>query len=195
MPKEIFLFMGAVIGALAAYITAKATGNKQLEIAKLNAQKEITLQENMLHDERIKSEVSLEREKLESLHIILSKIALENSQTMSHIQSDSNTEIESFRERYLDNCSRLHQARAIVDIYYPDMSESVREIYGKANVFWGHQEAVIRINIKENPKGWNSNLSEVLKAGDEIAGNVKQLQYNISSCSKELNKVLHRTSR
>lgn len=195
MPKEMYIFLGAIVGALAAYITARVTSSRQLEIAQLNAQKELKLQEELFFDERLKSEVSLERSKLEILHIILSKIALENSQTMSFIQSDSNMKLEVFRERYLDNCSRLHEAKAIVDIYYPEMSESVRNIYGQSNIFWGFQEGVLRTDIKKNESGYQSNLANVLKAGDEIAGDVKKLQYKIMYRSEELYKALRRTSR
>lgn len=82
MPKEMYILLGAIVGAMAAYVTARTTGKKQLEIAQLNADKELKLQENLLFDERLTSEVALERTKLETLHVILSKIALENSQTM-----------------------------------------------------------------------------------------------------------------
>ncbi|MCH2177021.1 MAG: hypothetical protein MK193_14965 [Lentisphaeria bacterium] len=101
MSKELYIFLGAIVGALAAYRTARVTGNKQLEIAKLNANKELQLQENLLVDERVKAEVIIERNKLETLHIILSQIALETSLTMSFIQSDSNMELKEFRTRYL----------------------------------------------------------------------------------------------
>lgn len=88
MPKETYIFLGALVGAVAAYITAKITGNNQILITQKNADKDVLLQDKKLFDERVKSEISLEREKLEKLHIILSTIALENSQTMSYIQSD-----------------------------------------------------------------------------------------------------------
>lgn len=99
-------------------------------------------------------------------------------------------QLDEFRTRYIENCSRLHEARAIVDIYYPEMSDSVRDIYGQSNIFWGYQEGVLRTDIKENKLGYESNLSSVLKAGEEIAGDVRQLQYNITQRSEELNKAL-----
>ncbi len=195
MPKEMYIFLGAMVGALAAYITARVTSNKQLEIAQLNAQKELKLQEELFFVERLKSEVTLERNKLEILHMILSKIALENSLTMSFIQSDSNMELEIFRERYLENCYRLHKAKAIVDIYYPEMSESVSRIYGQSNIFWGYQEGVLRTDIKKNKSVYQYNLDNVLKAGNEIAIDVKNLQYKIIHCSEKLNTALHRKTR
>ena len=81
MPKEMYIFLGAIVGALAAYITARITGRNQIRIAEIGANKDIQLQEERLFDDRVKSEVYLEREKLEKLHIILSTIELENSLT------------------------------------------------------------------------------------------------------------------
>ncbi|MEF3075285.1 hypothetical protein V2P20_09625 [Methylobacter sp. Wu1] len=51
MPKEIYIFLGAVIGALAAYITARVTGRNQIRIAEINANKDIRLQDEKLLDD------------------------------------------------------------------------------------------------------------------------------------------------
>lgn len=195
MPKEMYIFLGGVVGALAAYITARITGRNQIRIAEIGAQKDIQLQEDRLLDERIKSEVKLEREKLETLHMILSKISLENSQTMSYIQSDSNMLVSEYRARYLENCARLHEAQAISDIYYPQMSEALGHIYGQTNIFWGSQEGVLLTDIKENNEGWNNHLQEALKASKEISTQVNSLQGKITKRSEELNNALRRLSR
>ncbi|WP_226649555.1 hypothetical protein [Microbulbifer variabilis] len=194
MPKEAYIFLGALVTALIGILVARYTGGVQLRIAKNNSEKDIKLQLDRLADERLRDEVSLERDKLEKLHKILSVIAFENSQTMSYIQS-SETELSDFRKRYIENCDRLHDALAITDLYYPDMSESIREIFGQANCFWGYQEGVIQIDIKTNEQGWQSNLSKVLDAGGAINERVKSLQYQIAERGKELNEALQRTSR
>ena len=193
MPKEMFIFWGAVVGALAAYITARITGRNQIKIAEIGAQKDIALQEDRLLDERIRSEVALEREKLAALHMILSKIALENSQTMSYIQSDSGTSVAEYRARYLENCARLHEAQAISGIYYPEISESLDLIYGQSNMFWGSQEGVLRTDIKENNEDWSAHFQEALNASKDISNHVRTLQWKITERSKELNNALHRT--
>lgn len=193
MPKEIYIVLGAVIGAIAAYITARITIKNQVRIAELNVEKDLRLQNDRLFDERLKAEVAKEREELKKLHLILSRVALETSQTMSYIQSDNNMKLNEFRERYLENCHRLHEAQAISDIFYPEMSESIREIYSQSNIFWGHQEGVLRTDIKENRQGWQSNLDEVLKSGKEVSNRSRNLQHQISKRSKELNNALHLT--
>ena len=195
MPKEMLIFLGAVIGALAAYVTARVTGRNQIEIAEISTRRDIKLQEDRLLDERIKSEVMLEREKLEFLHVILSKVEWENSQTMSYIQSDSDMSIAEYRARYLENCARLHEAQAISDIYYPEMSKSIRLIYSQSNMFWGRQEGMLRTDIQKNIEIWSAHLQEALKSSREISSHTQKLQQEISNRSEELNKALYRTNR
>lgn len=186
MSTEVTLLLGVIIGGITAYITAKVTTGTQMRIASINAEKDITLQRNMLHEERTKNGLLIEREKLDLLHRTLSRIELENSQTMSYIQSDSNLGIEGFRLRYLDNCERLHEAMSIADIYYPKMSSKLRQIYAQSNIFWGNQENLLRTDISNNRQGWQSLLSKVLEASDTISKLTDQLKTEISDRAQEL---------
>jgi hypothetical protein len=194
VPKEAYIFLGVLVTTFVGFVVAHYTSGIQLKIAKDNSEKDIKLQFDRLADERLKDEVSLERAKLEKLHKTLSVISFENSQTMSYIQS-SETELSDFRKRYIENCDRLHDALAITDLYYPEMTDPIQKIFGEANCFWGYQEGVIRTDIKTNEQGWQSNLSKVLDAGAEINKHVKSLQHQIAERGKELNKALQRTSR
>ena len=190
LPKEMYIFLGAVIGAVAAYITTKITVRNQVRIAEINAHKDVVLQSDRLMHERVRAEVALEREELRKMHVILSKISLETSLTMSYIQSDNNMGLHEFRERYMETCYRLHEAKAISDIYYPEMSGSVYKVYGQANVFWGHQESVLRTDIKDNRDVWEASLSKVIQTGNEISSYSCALQEKISTRGKELKNAL-----
>jgi hypothetical protein len=190
MDKELYVFLGAGLGALFAYVSAVIGARTQREVAQLNANKDITLQRDRLSEDRRKNELAVERGKLDALHRILSRIALENSQTMSHMQSSANLAVEDFRARYLENCDRLHEALAIVDIYYPEMRGPIRDIYGQSNVFWGYQENLLQTDIQTNPAGWNSHLSAVLKAGQAIGERAWQLQTDISHRAQQLSECL-----
>lgn len=194
MPNEIYILAGAGVGAAAAYITAKITTASQLNIARLNANKDIRLQEDRLFDERLKNELLTERGKLDVLHRTLSRIELENSQTMSYMQSEAKLGIEDFRQRYLENCDRLHESMAIVDIYYPRMSESLQKIYGQMNIFWGSQENLLRTDIRTNKEGWNLLLSQVLDASKEIGKCTRQLKDEIAGHAKELSKNISKST-
>ncbi|GGW97907.1 hypothetical protein [Alteromonas halophila] len=194
MSKELYLFLGALVTALIGLLVARFTSGVQLKIAEGNSDKDVQLQEARLADERLKSEVALERNKLETLHKILSVISFENSQTMSYIQS-SEINLFDFRKRYIENCDRLHDALAITDLYYPGMSKSIRDIFAEANSFWGYQEGVIQTDITENEQGWQSNMSKVLNAGHAINKHVRSFQFQIAEHGKDLKRTLNLTSR
>lgn len=190
MQNEIYIVAGAVVTALAAFVTAKITTGIQLDIARLNAEKDVKLQKDRLCDDRLRNELVLEREKLDVLHRTLSRIQLENSQTMSYFQSQSNMDVESFRVRYLDNCERFHESMAIVDIYYPNMREDLYHIYGQMNIFWGNQENLLRTDIKVNPDGWGSLLLKVLDAGEEIGKRTRNLKSEIADRARKLKEKI-----
>lgn len=190
MDQTLPIFLGAAIGALGAYITTRVTTKNQLNIAHINAEKDIILQKGRLKDEREKNEISLKRTKLDILHRTLSKISLENSLTMSYMQSDEKWNVSDFRKRYLENCDRLHAAMAISDIYYPQMSTSLKRIYDQTNIFWGYQENLLRTDIKTNKIAWQENLSNVLKAGSEIEEKSLKIKEDIIEQSKHLSKII-----
>ena len=189
MSEAMYIFLGAIVTAFVSFKVTKYASGIQLKIAKENSEKDLKLQSYRLANERITNEISLEREKLEKLHKILSVISFDNSQTMSHIHS-SEDELSNFRKKYIENCDILHDALAIADLYCPDMSGPIREIFGHANCFWGYQEGVMQIDKKMNEKGWNFNMSKVLDADSEIKKRVKHLQYRIAERGIELNKAL-----
>lgn len=190
LSKEMYIFFGAVIGAVAAYITTKITVRNQVKIAEINAHKDIVLQSDRLLHERVRAEVTLEREELRRMHVILSRVSLETSLTMSYIQAENNMGLHEFRERYLESCYRLHEVKAISDIYYPEMSDSVCKVYGQTNVFWGHQESVLRTDIKDNRDVWEASLSKVIQTGNDISIYSRALQEKISARGKELKNAL-----
>ena len=149
MERELVILITVLIAALAAYITAKVTSRNQLRIAEVAAKKDLEIHLSSILDAREQKEIALLRKKLESLHNTLSKVALENSKTVSFIQSDANIPIDNFRSRYLENCELFHKAQSIAAIYYPEMATRLNEIYSASNVFWGHQEGVLQIDIKD----------------------------------------------
>lgn len=189
LPNGLYVVLGGLVTALAAYGAARFTSGTQLKITRENSYKDLTLQAERLADERLIKEVDLERQNLKNLHCILSLISLENSQTMSYFQS-SDVEISTFRERYIQNCHRLHEAMAITDLYYPALSSAVNDIYGQTSIFWGYQEDLMRMNIKENSEGWHSALSRILEAGNKIEILKNNLHQAISKQGKFLSNKM-----
>ena len=194
MEKELYILVSVLLGAIAAYVTARVTSSNQLKIATISSDKELSIQKNIFREERLKSEVSLGRTKLEELHIILSQVNLENSQTVSYIQSDGKMSLSSFRQRYLESCDRLHIAGAIASLYYPEMTERIEEVYGQTNIFWGFQERILSADIKENKSSWQASLQEISGASEKISKRVSILQDEITQRGKILNNAINSDS-
>jgi hypothetical protein len=185
--------IAALVAATISFITTIITTRSTVNIARTNANKDIRLQNEKLFEEKFKAEVSFQRQKLEDLHIILSKISLENSQTVSHMDFTAKLEIPIFRERYLSNCERLHKAIAIVDIYYPEISLAIRSIYDQTNIFWGYQEQLLGTDINKEKDKWKINYESILEASSEIKDQVKKAQELISNKGQVLNDLILRT--
>ncbi len=185
-----YIFLGAIGAALISYFGQSLNSRNQLKIAEKNLEQHLRLQDEKMAGERLVKEVELEREKLEQLHVVLSLVAFENSQTMSYMQSGSETSLDEFRSRFIANTVRLHEAEAIAEIYYPEMLERLKVIYGEANKFWGYQEQLIQTNIKENRSGWESALYKVQDSGTKIYSHVKDLKSDIAMRGKLLKQEM-----
>ncbi|MDK9772688.1 hypothetical protein [Vibrio sp. B181a] len=190
MEKEMYIFLGAIGAALISYFAQSLNSRNQIKIAEKNLEQHLRLQDEKMAGERLIKEVELERNKLEQLHVVLSLLAFENSQTMSYMQSGSETDLDKFRSRYIDNTIRLHEAEAIAEIYYPEMLERLKVIYSEANKFWGYQEQLIQTDIKENRSGWESALYKVQESGTKIYSHVKDLKADIAKRGKLLKQEM-----
>lgn len=124
----------AVISLITAFVAARIAGTYQVKVANINASRDIQIQRDRIWEERSRAALAAHLERLQALHITLSEINLENSLTMSYIQSDANMEVSVFRERYFRNCEKLHNAQAMVGIFYPDMADKLGKIYGLTNL-------------------------------------------------------------
>lgn len=186
MPTDVSVLISTFGSAVIGFLAARFTSGVQLRIARDNSEKDILLLEHRLLDESQRLEAALEREKLELLHKLLSKASFETGQTMSFLQNKEK-DVAKFRARHFENCARIHEALAISDLYYPDMSDSIRRIYGQADCFWGSQENLMDTDIQENKEGWYSHLEKVLEAGGTIKRLVSDLHGQIRNRGRAIN--------
>lgn len=185
---ENYILIAAVISFLGALIVAIITVKNQFYISREQISKDLMIQERQLLNERIKYEFAVERENLKKLHLVLSKIAIENSLTVSYIQTSSNMSSDYFSNRYLENWQHLKEAKAIADIYYQDIRREIKELEGQMSCFWGSQKSLLETSSSENRTSWNGYLSEVEKMGRAISANVESIQYFISERGKSISK-------
>jgi hypothetical protein len=75
----------------------------------------------------------------------------------------------------------MHEALAIIDMNFPDMFDTIREIYGLTNVYWGYQEQMLKTDLyNTNKKNWEYCSKEVLDASKQINSLVTKLQRKLS---------------
>lgn len=190
MDNSFAALIGGLAGSTITLISSWILSVTQRRVAAINAEKDLTIHNNKILADRLTSEVAYQREKLERLHCILSRIAFENSQTTSSMDSSDALEPRVFRQRYRDNTVLMHEAKAIIDMHYPQMSDAMNDIYGGANVFWGYQDGVLRININENRTAWVACFQKVVETAKEINSKVFHMQSEIARCAEALNHSL-----
>lgn len=190
MDNSLAALVGGVVGSSLTLLSSWILSVTQRRVAAINAEKDLTIHSNKILADRLTAEVAFQRDKLERLHCILSRIAFENSQTTSIMDSSDELEPRVFRQRYRDNTLLMHEAKAIIDMHFPLLSEPMNHLYAGANLFWGHQEGVLRINIKENRGGWTACLEKVKEAADKINFNVFHMQSEIAHRAGALSRSL-----
>jgi len=186
MDTGAYALLGVLFGVAATCIAAVITGKFNLRITRANAEKEFQIQEKALAFERSRAKESLERERLESLHKILSKINRENSLATSYIQSDQNMEPREYHAVYDRNCSLVDEASVLADLYYPEFKDSIDVIVSEASKFWGNQQALLKIDIKKDPKSYKSRQAAIIEVAEKIRQVVDDVKREISKLAKEL---------
>lgn len=71
-----------------------------------------------------------------TLHESLSHIAREYSLTSLSIMLNANTSNLEYSLKHLKCCERLDNARALVEMHFPDAYKSMDELYGQMSIFW-----------------------------------------------------------
>jgi hypothetical protein len=190
---------GAVIGLIAAFVAARITGTYQVKVANINASRDIQIQRDRIWDERSRAILSAHLQRLSELHITLSEINLENSQTMESIQrsikSDANMQLSAFTDIYLRNCNKLNKAEAIVAMFYPEMAEDLRKIYGLTNLFWHYKEIVLDIDCQEVAEGNNAYRRfrvDLVETINKLQITIHSLQNSIIYTSKQIQEAFER---
>ena len=179
-------FVGGLFGFLAAYISTRS----QYRLAKINNEHQLKMDgEKAARIFRQKELIRL-REQIERSHIICSFIALENSQTVSFVESMGDLNIDAFNQRYFNNCEKINELRAIAAIDIPELSKITEEIFGLANVFWGNQSWTMEHLKNKNPDGADAVSQGLYKAIHTMPEKINEAKYILRQRSIALNKLL-----
>lgn len=122
----------------------------------------------------------LMREKLEKAHIILSEISREFSLTFLTIDWSAKMLPVDFHDKYRILCSKAAEVQMIVDLYAPSISESVEELYGLMNCYWGYFHVVLVIEQKgEKVDHTTPSYLESVKYSQKIPSKVYDIRCQI----------------
>lgn len=183
--------LGAGITGACAYLVARATAHAQERTVVLRAQADFQLQAERLADAAVSSELALRRIKLEELHVFLSEVRAQCSQTQAQLDHQMSCTLEDHTARWTALLARLNQATAIVTIYFPNLSESMSNIAGNIDCFnWEHR-AFLQTGHESQTDNerWRRRYQEIIKTSDETATAVWNIKKSILKEAEYLTKV------
>ena len=189
MNNTVAALIGGVLGSAIGIISAWISANAMRTAAQVQADKDIRIQRKKSVDARVIAEAAHRRMKLEELHIIVSRVAWENSQTASYLDQVEKLEVGEFRKRYKALCSLMFSASAIVDMYYPSMSTKMSAIVGKASLFWGSHDALLQAD-PGNASGRQAHRNAIGEVAVEMSRLADEMHGLVSQASAEISQSL-----
>ena len=185
--------LGGTIALLSAIVSgffSLKTSKSQIEVAKINAEKEAFLQQEKTNNEVSNKNVLDTLEKLLEIHTTVSRIAKDYSQTRSHIDWTDGANRADFRSKYREDCDEINKSMAMIDVYLAEykeyrqeINESLSEIYGNMNYFWGNQEELLRNHeiMDEETRGIHkgARITAVTEASKKISKQASNIQRKI----------------
>lgn len=130
-------------GGLTAYVQSRSQGRAHRFQQDVEAIKH--------RRERLSKQQSDVAQRLVNAHKLLSKTAREFSLTRLDILWRKNMTDLEFDGHYLAACADMDELRALIDLYEPQLSESVEEIHGQMNLVWGYFKEVLARTARGEP--------------------------------------------
>lgn len=106
------------------------------------------------------------------VHKILSRINREFSLTSLDIMWRAELSGSDYDQKYLASCESLDDARALIDLYFPEISEEVEKIYGQMNMFWGNFKEIRSLTETKEP-----HTKKQIFQNEAVAASMKIAEY------------------
>jgi uncharacterized membrane protein YgaE (UPF0421/DUF939 family) len=201
MPKELYLFIGTILGALVSLLTVMINNRSQLKLARANHEHQYRIETQKLEYEQQKESFEWLREKLEEAEQIILKIGMQNSVTVSDITREIGVSIVEWNAQYLKLDEDVCRLQMMADLYFPKLHDAVRELRGSMNVFWGTQRHLLYVETEafiadhrediEREKSFKEDahmlaLREIWKISDEIGAKVWAVRDGLLQVARSL---------
>lgn len=141
MLTGIFALSGAVIASLLQILNTRLNQSYDL-------QSKLELEKLRIESEKSKKRSDLIQEKLERSLIILSELSREFSLTCLTIDWSAKMLPLEYHNKYRELCTKADELKMIVNLYVPSTIESVEELIGLMNCYWGYFHIVLTIEAK-----------------------------------------------
>lgn len=174
--KELYTILAVLFGSASTLIGMIISNRLQLKNQLIHMKKE-----------REEEYIKYKRSMLEEAHMILSKILFENSLTMSYIIDVTSSSAKEYHERYIENHKKLERLSMIINLYFPDLYDDFKGIFGLSNVFWGNQMMLLKnpmddktlIHLKKN----------INIQATEIGEKIFRIKHKIIDFSNSINRL------
>jgi hypothetical protein len=201
LPKELYLLVGTIVGALVSLLTVMLTTRGQLRLARENHEHQARLETQKLDYQARKEEFEHLRSKIEEAELIVLKLSMMNSPTGSDIARDGGISITDHDAQYLKLDEEARRLQMLADLYFPDVYKAASALRGQMNVFWGTQrqrlyqqsQAFIdehREMIAEDPSFQEEVLGrswvEIRKISREVAAKAWEVQQGLIRAAQSL---------
>lgn len=169
LPSGAWATLGVVVGSLIAYLSTKFSARAQVFSAEILAEKDVQIHRATIQagTERWRQERMLE--KLERAHQILCDISMSFSQTQMYFTDEDRISVDEFRQWYRIYCRKLHKSLSYVSFYLEHEGDTMREIYGQMNIYWGEMEGMLIAHKEGKMDVKRERLERALVASNEIA--------------------------
>ena len=178
MIEGIFVLLGAFIMGAFTYLSNKIQIKNKYDIEKLKIEKE--------QNENLRKEKLLA---IKEINNVAGQFERYISLIQSNIESSIKMNVNDFHLQYLERDKKIVEIQTLASIYFPDLLGNVRELFGVHSRYWGNQNVLLRIDIKEDFEGYKSMLKPIIELGEEAFAITKEIRDQLSKKAEALREV------
>ena len=181
--------LGAIIGGFFTLRVTKINNISQLERDKENHKKDYDIEKLKIEKEQ---KESLRKEKLlaiKEINNVAGQFERYISLIRSHIESSIKMNVNDFHLQYLERDKKIVKIQTLASMYFPDLLENVRKLFGVHSRYWGNQNILLRIDVKEDFEGYKSMLKPIIELGEEAFAITKEIRDQLSKKAEALREV------
>ena len=181
--------LGAIIGGFFTLRVTKINNISQLERDKENHKKDYDIEKLKIEKEQ---KESLRKEKLlaiKEINNVAGQFERYISLIRSNIESSIKMNVNDFHLQYLERDKKIVEIQTIASMYFPDLLENIMKLFGVHSRYWGNQNILLRIDVKEDFEGYKSMLKPIIELGEEAFAITKEIRDQLSKKAEALREV------